>query len=132
MSELIIVVAVAFLFYLLFRTISKHNERKLPLVSDDVFVEEFKNQYGVDDYEEIVKERENLAKYFNIDRQRIGININVNDFAKSFGTTGGYVAVNDIIYDLYDLNCSDSVKDIELPETAGGLINLFLSLKADK
>jgi hypothetical protein len=102
------------------------------LISVDVFVEEFKNRFGLDDYEEIVREREELAKYFNIDRQRIDIDVNVNDLAKSFGTTGGYLAVNDIIYDLYDLNCSDSVKGVELPETAGGLINLFLSLKAKK
>ena len=132
MSELTIILVIALLFFLLFKAISKQNEKAMPSVADDAFVDEYKLLFGTNSYEEIVNEREALAKYFNIERIKVNVNTKIADLAKSFSTTGGHLAVTDIIVDLYNLDYSDSVEGIELPETAGELINLFLSLKREE
>ena len=73
MFESILVIIGAASLYLLFRVISKANEKDIPSISDEVFLDEFHKLYDSIDPEVIITEREALSQYFNIDRSKISV-----------------------------------------------------------
>ncbi|NLD37295.1 MAG: hypothetical protein GX654_10545 [Desulfatiglans sp.] len=129
MSKLLVTIGIFCIIYFLFKLIKKGNLKKIKSTSDEIFFNEFQRKFGISNYSIIVEERKRFSNYFNIDRRKIGVDLKLNVLVKVCELAGGYIALNDIVYDLHELGYHEKVEKIILPDTVGEIIYLFLVLR---
>ncbi len=130
MPKELVVILVAIALYVLFSAHRAWKAGGLRDISDDEFVSDFLDRYPSASPEQILATRNEVGKYFGLPARKLGVHLRVSDlsrvcaFSPSFG-----LAINDIIYDLHELDNRKALADISIPETIGELVHVFLQVK---
>lgn len=132
MPKEIIIILIAGGLYIFYKASFMWRSRELQSLPDKEFLFAFSSKYPSFDLNEILRERNEVAKYFGLPPNKINVNLKITDLSKICNTIRFNLAINDIIYDLQESGYKKGVGKFEIPETIGDLIYAFLILRSNK